>query len=38
MFEFDIRPLIILAGIGLIFGLWKIVEIVLWFLKHIQWN
>jgi uncharacterized membrane protein len=35
MFDLDLRPLIVLAVIGLTFGLWKLIELVIWLCKHI---
>lgn len=30
--------LVVLAAIGLVFGLWKLVEIAIWFFSHIHWS
>jgi hypothetical protein len=40
MFNLDLRPLIVLAVIGITFGLWKLIELlielVIWLCKHIE--
>lgn len=36
MYNFDLKPLFIWAIIGLTLGMWKIVEIIIWLVKHVR--
>ena len=36
--SFNLMPIFVLAAIGATLGLWKAVEIVVWFCHHIHWN
>jgi len=38
MFDIDLRPLIILAMVGLTLGLWKMAELIIWLAIHISFN
>lgn len=38
MLNINLTPLIVLAVIGITLGLWKIVEIIIWFFSHVQWT
>ena len=35
-YNFNLTPLFVLAFIGLTFGTWKIVEIIIWIFRHVQ--
>lgn len=36
-FDTFLIVLVVFAVIGAIFGVWKIIELLIWFFKHIQW-
>ena len=36
MFDFDPRPIFILALLGLTLGMWKLFEIVVWLFQHVH--
>ena len=38
MFDFDMRPIFILALLGLTLGVWKLIELVVWVVAHIKWE
>jgi hypothetical protein len=37
MFDINFTPIFILAGLGVTLGLWKLVDIIIWLCKHIEW-
>jgi hypothetical protein len=36
MGNIDLTPVFVLAGIGVIFGLWKIIELIIWIVSHVH--
>ena len=36
--DWEMNAIIIFAIIGLIFGSWKIIEIIMWIFSHLHWN
>ena len=36
-FRPPIRFLLVWAAIGMVFGVWKLVEILLWIVSHVRW-
>jgi hypothetical protein len=38
MIDLKLGPLIVLAFIGVSFGLWKLVELIVWVFQHLHWT